>query len=179
MSIEVEERNAQTCAVCAAQASELRRGRCWTCYTQWAELRPVGRGASCVVCSERRRDNLRITELHGRSHPFCHICASRVARLAVIPETLESIRLALQRERRNDNRRDDHLDGRIFPRERRVGDRRRSAGAAHRGDTNPCATLPEFDFDIDDIIIELDLGDMDVADQTLVRELPTGPSAST
>ena len=35
------------CGVCGAQVQELRRGRCWDCYRQWAELRPVGSGASC------------------------------------------------------------------------------------------------------------------------------------
>jgi hypothetical protein len=171
MSIEVDDREPQTCTVCAARVGELRRGRCWTCYTQWTELRPVGRGASCGACGERRRENLRLTELHGRSQVFCHICASRVARMSIVPETLESIRMALRRERRGLDRRDEHLDRRIFPRERRVGDRRRDAGPERRCDTNPCATLPDFDFD--DLVIELDAGDVEVVEQTLVREAPT------
>src|SRR4051812_6471657 len=68
------EGNAQMkqCEVCSARVGELRRGRCWGCYLRWSEARPVGAGAACVLCNERRHDHLRITEILERSHPMCH-----------------------------------------------------------------------------------------------------------
>ena len=39
MSVEVD-RATLPCGVCGAAVSELRRGRCWGCYTRWAESRP-------------------------------------------------------------------------------------------------------------------------------------------
>lgn len=171
MSIEVQDKSTLPCTVCGAEVNELRRGRCWGCYTQWLELRPVGRGASCGVCGERRRDNLRMTELHGRSQAMCHICASRMVRMTAVPETVDGLRVLLHRERRQDPRRGDKLDHRIFPRERRVGDRRHTACGARRNDTNPMIMIPDFD----DIVIELDDGDLEVVEQTLVREAPRPP----
>ena len=75
MSVEVE-RATMPCNVCGASVTELRRGRCWGCYTRWADSRPVGRGASCSVCMEKRRNMLKLVELKGRSLPFCHGCAA-------------------------------------------------------------------------------------------------------
>ena len=80
MSVEVE-RATMPCNVCGAAVSELRRGRCWGCYTRWVDSRPVGRGASCTVCHEKRRNQLKLVELKGRSLPFCHGCAAQVLRL--------------------------------------------------------------------------------------------------
>ena len=91
MSVEVE-RATLPCNVCGAAVTELRRGRCWGCYTRWAESRPVGRGASCTVCHEKRRNQLKLVELKGRSLPFCHGCAAQVLRLAEVPETVEELR---------------------------------------------------------------------------------------
>ena len=125
------------CSVCGAAVSELRRGRCWGCYTRWAESRPVGRGASCAVCHEKRRNQLKLVELKGRSLPFCHGCAAQVLRLVDVPETIDELRLVLRRERRDGDRREgEKVDQRIFPRERRVGERR---GPSRDGyaDTDP------------------------------------------
>src|SRR3954454_13021730 len=99
MSVEVEKASV-SCTVCGVHVSELRRGRCWSCYTQWAEMRPVGRGACCSVCNERRRDHLRLVELHNRSIPLCHVCAARTVRLPEIPRSLEVLRNLLRRDRR-------------------------------------------------------------------------------
>ena len=116
---------AHSCGTCGARVAELRRGRCWGCYGKWAELRPVGRGASCLVCHERRRGNLRLFELHGRSLPFCHNCAAATARLPVVPFSVEGLRSALTRNRRRpEERRIGALDSRVFPRERRLDARR-------------------------------------------------------
>src|ERR1035438_10828460 len=40
MSVEVD-RATLPCSVCGAAVTELRRGRCWGCYTRWAES-PIG-----------------------------------------------------------------------------------------------------------------------------------------
>src|SRR4249920_669923 len=109
MSVEVE-RATLPCQVCGAGVAELRRGRCWGCYMRWSESRPVGRGATCTVCFEKRRSQLRLVELHNRSLPLCHGCASRIGRMDEIPPSVEGIRKALKRNRRDGERRDDALD---------------------------------------------------------------------
>jgi hypothetical protein len=161
MSVEVE-RATLACNVCGAQVTELRRGRCWGCYTRWAEARPVGRGAVCTLCHEKRRDQLKLIELHGRSLPMCHGCAARVGRLSSIPATIDGIRKALRRDRRDTDRRADKLDHRIFPRERRVGERREPRDA--RPDTDPHIHNP-----LEDIIIELEESELEEVEQTVVR----------
>lgn len=152
------------CGSCGAQVTELRRGRCWGCYTKWAELRPVGRGAACAVCHERRRDHLRMIELHGRSAVLCHGCAGRTLRLPAVPETLEGLRGALSRDRRRRERRGGGIDRRIFPRERRADDR--------RGPLRPREPAPDFAFALDDLEIELDWADVEEMELTIVRETP-------
>jgi hypothetical protein len=168
MSVEVE-RATVSCGVCGARVSELRRGRCWGCYSQWVEQRPVGRGASCAVCQEKRREHLRLVELHSRSVPLCHICAARTVKLGKVPATLDSLRKVLRRDRRDDDRRADGLDRRIFPRERRVGERRGTPRAARRNDTDPAMALPEFD----DLVIEIQDGDIEAIETTQVKARPT------
>src|SRR4051794_6901385 len=111
MSVEVE-RATVSCGVCGARVSELRRGRCWGCYSQWVEQRPVGRGAACAVCQEKRRDHLRLVELHTKSVPLCHVCAARTIKLGEVPASLEALRAHLRRDRRIEDRRADGLDRR-------------------------------------------------------------------
>lgn len=178
MSVEVERsvgavRATIPCNVCGAEVSELRRGRCWGCYSRWAENRPVGRGAVCTVCHEKRRDQLKLIELHGRSLPLCHGCAARVGRLSHVPATIEAIRRALRRDRRDGDRRADKLDHRIFPRERRVGERREPRDA--RPDTNPRIETAELG-GLDDVIIELTEHELEEIEQTFVR--PGKPRAT-
>ena len=148
--------------------TELRRGRCWACYSKWAELRPVPRGACCAVCDERRRENLRLVELHSRSLTMCHICAARTLRLSKVPSTIGDLRLLLMRDRRAADRRGDGLERRIFPRERRVGDRRGPPRASSFSDTNPGFVMPDFE----DLEIEIQDADIEIVEQTLVREQP-------
>lgn len=167
MSIEVE-RATIACGCCGAKVTELRRGRCWGCYTKWAELRPVPKGATCAVCDERRRENLRLVELHSRSVTLCHICAARTVRLAKVPTSIDNLRRQLLRDRRQDDRRGDGLERRIFPRERRVGDRRGPPRANATDTTNPGFVMPEFE----DIVIEIQDADIELVEQTLVREAP-------
>jgi hypothetical protein len=167
MSVEVE-RATIPCNVCGAHVSELRRGRCWGCYSRWVEARPVGRGAACLICFEKRRAQLKIMELHTRSVPICHGCGARILRLDQIPNTIEGVRQALKRDRREGDRRDDGLDRRIFPRERRVGERR---GPPRIGDGAPVS--PDADAflaaELDDVIIELIEEDIEIIEQTTVN----------
>jgi hypothetical protein len=178
MSVEVE-RATLPCGVCKANVTELRRGRCWGCYTRWAESRPVGRGASCVICGEKRRIQLKLVELQARSLPFCHGCAAQVMRLAELPETIEELRQALRRDRRDDDRRaGKKADGRIFPRERRVGERRGPVRDAF-ADTDPRIKLGDLDdLNLDEVIIELGDADLAEGDQTQVRPAPAGSVAA-
>jgi hypothetical protein len=164
MSVHIEQAT-MPCNVCGAEVIELRRGRCWGCYTRWAESRPVGRGAMCTICREKRRDQLKLMEIHGRTLPFCHGCAARTARIDPMPESLEGIRQALRRDRRDGDRRHGATDHRIFPRERRVGERREPARDSFR-DTDPNMRLPDFG----DVIIELEEADLELVEQTEVRE---------
>lgn len=174
MSIEVE-RATVPCQLCGAQVLELRRGRCWACYQKWAETRPVGRGAACELCGERRRDNLRMVELHARFVPMCHNCGTRVSRMDPVPPTLEAIRQTLDRERRGDERRASAKDQRLFPRERRIGDRREHGAnvvaRANQGEAQP--KLPS----VEELIFELGADDVEFVDQTMVRESPRAPES--
>jgi hypothetical protein len=162
MSVEVQ-RATVNCNVCGAEVSELRRGRCWGCYSRWVEARPVGRGAACIICFEKRRDQLKLMELRNRTVPMCHGCAARIIRLDQIPATIDGLRTALKRDRRAADRRGEGLERRIFPRERRVGERRAPPRDGQKGD--PFVTAS----DLDDIIIELCEADMEIVEQTMVR----------
>jgi hypothetical protein len=113
-----------TCEVCNAKVAELRRGRCWGCYARWVDARPVGAGARCVTCPERRRRVLKMVELLGGWHPMCFNCAGQILQLVPMPPTLAALREAVSRERRREDRRTGKPDTRVFRYERRVGDRR-------------------------------------------------------
>jgi hypothetical protein len=112
------------CEVCNAKVNELRRGRCWGCYSRWVDARPVGIGARCCVCSERRRDNLRSVELLGAWMPMCYTCSGRAMVLDPLPQTIAGIREALVRDRRSRERRVGKADTRVFQYDRRGDDRR-------------------------------------------------------
>lgn len=130
------------CEVCGAHVSELRRNRCWGCYSRWVEARPVGLGATCCICGERRRAYLKSVELLRAWVPMCHNCAGRVARIKRMPGNFAAVRKALRRERRRADRRAGLPDARAFPSDRRTGDRREGDG----GD------MPPVD---DDMIVEV------------------------
>ena len=172
MSVEVE-RATITCNVCGAHVGELRRGRCWGCYSRLVEARPVGRGAACVICFEKRREQLKLMELHTRSVPICHGCGARILRLDQIPSTVDGVRRALRRDRRDNDRRDEGLDRRIFPRERRVGERRGPPRDFRQGppgvDVGTGGGVYLAPDDFEDVIIELVEADMEMIEQTTVN----------
>jgi hypothetical protein len=117
---------------------------------------------------------LKLVELKGRSLPFCHGCAANLLRLPEIPESVEELRHALRRDRRDGDRRDgEKVDQRIFPRERRVGERRGPSREAY-ADTDPGMRLSEFE----EVVIELADNDMEDVEQTQVRARPLPPSPS-
>jgi hypothetical protein len=135
---------------------------------KWAEMRPVPRGAVCALCTDRRREHLRLVELCGRSVSLCHLCAARVLKMADVPLTLDELRKSLRRNRRKVERREGSLDRRVFPRERRVGDRRSPPRDLARNAGGAGEMLPDFSD------LEIVVGDEDIEEieQTLVREHP-------
>ena len=151
---------AHTCEVCNASVGELRRGRCWGCYSRWVDERPVPLGAKCVTCPEKRRRVLKTVELFGAWKPMCHNCSGQLLHLDPMPKTIAEMKKVVSRERRDLDRRIGKVDSRVFRYERRVGERR-----SGRED------FPAVD---DDMIIEIstaDSGGDDFEDLTQIREL--------
>jgi hypothetical protein len=152
----------QSCEVCNAKVYELRRGRCWGCYARWVDERPVGLGAKCVTCPEKRRRLLKTVELHAQWHPMCFNCAGQLLHLDPLPATLAELKILVSRERRATDRRIGKPDTRVFQYERRVGERRSSR-----------EEYPTVD---DEMIIEVILDanadhDVDFDDITQIHEL--------
>ncbi|MCK5798351.1 MAG: hypothetical protein KAI47_14265 [Deltaproteobacteria bacterium] len=133
-----------TCEACGARVPALRRGRCPFCYLRWSDVRPVGLGAACVVCGERRHDDLRSVEFQHKWVTVCHNCATKTFQMQPLPRTVEAIRQRLSRDRRWVERRVGRTDRRIFPKERRVGERRQSLPT----------TLGEY-IDAADLVVEI------------------------
>lgn len=150
-----------SCEVCRAKVHELRRGRCWGCYARWVDARPVGIGARCITCGEKRRRYLKSVELQGRWQPMCFNCAGQLLHVAPLPESLDELRALISRERRRVDRRVGKPDTRVFQYERRVGERRASR-----------SEYPAVD---DEMIIEVSIADddpgADFEDLTQIREL--------
>jgi hypothetical protein len=149
----------RTCEVCNALVNELRRGRCWGCYSRWVDARPVGLGARCITCNEKRRRCLKAVELFGAWKPMCFNCAGQMTALEPMPPTLAALKEAVSRERRKRDRRYGKPDTRVFRYERRVGER--------RSGRDDCPTVD------DDMIIEVsyDAFEVDVEDQTQIRDM--------
>ncbi len=153
---------ASVCEVCRAQVSELRRGRCWGCYDRWVQQRPVGLGARCTTCPEKRRRYLKTVELFGSWKPMCFNCAGVMVALDPMPKTIAALTEAVSRERRHRDRRWGKPDTRVFIYERRVGERRFGRES----------DVPAVD---DDMIIEVSVDhgvpEHDFEDITAIREL--------
>ena len=111
-------------------------------------------GASCTVCGEKRRAQLKLVELKGRSLPFCHGCAAQVMRLPRFPRRSRSCATSCGATGATTTAAPaSKVDQRIFPRERRVGERRgpsRDALRRHR----PAHQARRLS-SLDDAIIEL------------------------
>ncbi|MBX3158381.1 MAG: hypothetical protein KF773_20595 [Deltaproteobacteria bacterium] len=107
---------------------ELRRGRCWSCYARWVDTRPVGLGARCLACGERRRRVIKLVEIRGAWRAMCFNCTGQVMQLDQMPRDLEALRAAVKRDRRGADRRIGKPDTRVYQVERRVGERRTEAG---------------------------------------------------
>lgn len=153
------------CDVCKAQVSELRRGRCWGCYARWVDARPVGMGAKCVTCPEKRRRVLRAVELYGSWKPMCFNCAGQLLALSPMPPTIAELRMVVSRERRRTDRRWGKPDTRVFRYERRVGERRTSRDEFPPVDDDMIITVePVLDVALPD-------DGMEFEDLTSIREL--------
>ena len=150
------------CEICNAKVLELRRGRCWGCYERWVDERPVGLGARCITCNEKRRRVLRMVELFGGWKPMCFNCSGQLLTLTPMPATIKQLKEIVSRERRRTDRRFGKADTRVFRYERRVGQRRSSRDQ-----------LLSID---DDMIIEVTVepevdNGMEFDDITAIREL--------
>lgn len=125
---------------------------------RWASARPVGLGASCAMCGERRRLYLKSAELLGGWVPMCHNCSARVDALQPLPRSLAAIRDALLRNRRDRSRRAGAADSRVYPHNRRRTERRLG-----RDDG------PHID---DDMIVDVaDLGTPEAGELTRILDL--------
>jgi hypothetical protein len=125
-------------------------------------------GASCALCGDRRRDNLRSIELLGSWLPSCHNCAARIIGLQPMPQTIGEIRRALLRDRRFRARRLGKSDTRVFQRNRRSDDRRRVRAL---GPDDAMIIDDEMIMDMEELADELS-GVTDHDDLTRIRELP-------
>jgi hypothetical protein len=110
------------CAKPPPDGTVLRRGRCITCYEAWVRARPVGQGANCAACNDRRRVHLRHYELglrtnskDGRWVILCHNCAAAADSIKPPPRSIEGLKMRLQRDRRwaewSDRRQEERTDG--------------------------------------------------------------------
>ncbi|MGN6106357.1 MAG: hypothetical protein ACTHU0_14715 [Kofleriaceae bacterium] len=134
------------------------------------DARPVGLGARCITCSEKRRRVLKSVELHGNWYPMCFNCAGQLLHLEALPETLPELRALVSRERRHTDRRAGKPDTRVFRYERRVGERR--------------SVRDGYDRIEDDMIVEVmvedqaDWTETDFNDVTQIHDLLAPASAS-
>jgi hypothetical protein len=122
------------CGEPPAAGRTLRRGRCDRCYEAWVRARPIGVGAACAGCEDRRRVHLRYFEIGlqtnvpgGRWIVLCHNCVAFAESLKPPARSIEGLKMRLYRDRRWGDRRAEAV-GRAGTREsghdRRDGDRR-------------------------------------------------------
>lgn len=94
-------RNEARCGGCGQSAMRTRRGLCAACYARWVRARPVGLGASCASCADRRLPYLRHFELRGLWVVLCHNCCARAERLTPAPRSVDVLLDGIQRQRRS------------------------------------------------------------------------------
>ena len=115
------------CGETARRGEPHRRGRCKRCYDRWVRSKPVGLGAACLACNERRTAALRQFELHRSWVVLCQNCSVRAEKLALrapLPRSLAGLRLLLLRDRRHGDRRAEAVG---TTRKARPGSERRDA----------------------------------------------------
>jgi len=156
------------CEVCNARVGELRRGRCWGCYARWVDARPVGMGAKCVTCTEKRRRFLKSVELFGGWKPMCFNCAGQLLDLDPMPATITALKDAISRERRKRDRRIGKTDSRVFRYERRVGERRDTLRGGEIVPVVDDDMIIEVSYDV---VIDTPAGGEDFEDLTQIREM--------
>lgn len=157
----------------------LRRGRCDRCYLEWVRARPIGAGAACASCDDRRHVHLRHYEVGARGNApggrwliLCHNCAAEADALEPPPRSIEGLKMRLSRDRRWGDRRAESV-GRISIRppwlERRQGPRR--AG----GELLLSATeVPEIVGDLEQLVIEMEAEYEEVTDDQIEEMEVTG-----
>ena len=114
------------CESCGASEVPLRRGRCHTCYQRWEASRPIGVGASCTACGDRRRVHLKLVEFGERWITLCHNCSAEAHQLEPHPNSIDALREGLSRDRRQQVRRVRRIDHTDYCDERRQHERRLS-----------------------------------------------------
>jgi hypothetical protein len=139
-----ESQESKACEVCGAETTNLRRGRCWICYLRWVESKPVGHGAACVLCNDRRHENLKMVEFRRAFLVMCHNCGAKATQLSPMPGTIEGLRQNMDRDRRWNDRRANLPTISQVVQEKRVGDRR------------AITDLPQaIEYTADELIIEI------------------------
>ena len=93
-------REESRCGGCGQSATRTRRGLCAACYARWVRARPVGIGASCACCNDRRLIHLRHFELRGLWVVLCHNCCARAERLTPAPRSVDVLLSGIRRQRR-------------------------------------------------------------------------------
>ena len=121
----------ESCGSCGAEPGPkkpLRRGKCARCYASWLAEKPIGIGACCSSCGERRRKTLRHFELAQTFIVLCQNCSARAEALSPQPRSVEGLRMRLLRDRRWGDRRAESVSGvrQRYGAERRDNDRRTS-----------------------------------------------------
>ena len=89
------------CGGCGQTATRTRRGLCHACYARWVRARPVGLGASCACCNDRRMVHLRHFELRGLWVVLCHNCCARAERMTPAARSVDQLLAGIRRQRRS------------------------------------------------------------------------------
>ena len=139
----------------------LRRARCPRCYDAWVKARPIGVGAQCAGCDNRRRTQLRHFEVGGPGNAvgarwiiLCHNCAATAETLKPPPRSVEGLKMRLQRDRRWGDRRAASVGATSAP-PSGVGERRRTS--RRQRDSHEIVDASELVLEEEDVqVIELE-----------------------
>jgi hypothetical protein len=110
-----------------SRGNGLRRGLCRACYLRAWRGTQLPDDASCRLCDERRASVLRWTKVGVGREVTCQNCGFLADRLRPKAQTLDELKLQLDRERRQaGDRRHNYIIDPEDPSERRAGPRRRA-----------------------------------------------------